>query len=153
MAKPVTWIAVLDHQRLRVFRAQPPAWRLTAEADLDREQRLPRGTELASDRQGRSFDSLGGQRHAMEPHSNPRAVEGRRFVEAAAAELLKARREGRFDRLLLVAPPRALGELRAALDPALAACVAAELAEDLTKLPPRELEALLAKHELLPPPA
>ena len=151
MVKQTTWILVVDHQRKNVFRTEPPAWQLTAEAGQAREQRLPRGIELASDRQGRSFDSLGGQRHAMEPHSDPHALEGRRFIEAVAADLLRARREGLFDRLVLVAPPRAMGELRQALHHEVAACVAGELTEDLTQMPIKPLEALLAKHDLLPP--
>lgn len=153
MPKQRTWIAVLDHQRLHVFHTEPPEWRLVAEPGRSREQRLPRSSELGSDRPGRSFDSLGGQRHAMEPHSDPHAVEGRHFVASIAEELLQAHREQLFDRLVLVAPPRALGELRPLLHHEVAATVAAELAHDMTRTPPKQLEALLAQHKVLPPPA
>jgi len=152
MAKQRTWVAVLDHQRLHVYRTEPPEWQLVADPDRSREQRLPRSSELGSDRPGRSFDSLGGQRHAMEPHSDPQAVEGRRFVAAIADELLQARRAQLYDRLVLVAPPRALGELRPLLHQEVTAVVAAELALDLTRTPAKQLEALLAQHEVLPPP-
>jgi protein required for attachment to host cells len=151
MGKQRTWIAVLDHQRLHVYRTEPPGWSLMAEPGFSREERLPRSSELGSDRPGRSFDSLGGQRHAMEPHSDPQAVEGRRFVAGIADDLLRARREKLYERLVLVAPPRALGELRPLLHHEVAAVIAAELAHDFTRTPLKELESLLARHELLPP--
>jgi protein required for attachment to host cells len=150
MTKSITWIAVLDHQRLRVYRTEPPRWTLSQEQDTARDRQLPRSSEIGSDREGRSFDSLGGQRHAMQPHSDPREIEARRFVASIAADLLQARRDDRYQRLVIVAPPKAMGELRGLLPAAVAEVVAAELTEDLTRMPLKELESLLARREILP---
>lgn len=150
MTKKITWVAVLDHQRLQVYRTEPPRWRLLREEDPAREQPLPRSSEIISDREGRSFDSLGGQRHAMQPHSDPREIEARRFLASIATDLLQAKRAGRYQRLVIVAPPKAMGELRGLLPAELAEVVAAELTEDLTRMPLKELEGHLARREVLP---
>lgn len=150
MSKKITWVAVLDHQRLHVYRTEPPRWQLLREENATREQPLPRSSEIISDRQGRSFDLLGGQRHAMQPHSDPREIEGRRFITSIAADLLQARRDERYQRLVIVAPPKAMGELRELLPAAVAEVVAAELTEDLTRMPLKSIEELLARREILP---
>jgi len=51
--------------------------------------------------------------------------------------------------MVVVAPPRFLGELRSFLPPQLQGLVAAEIAKDLTKSPPHELQRHLT--ELLQP--
>jgi protein required for attachment to host cells len=51
----------------------------------------------------------------------------------------------RFDRLVLVAPPKALGNLREALDEKAKALVHGELAKDLVRVSPRDLEVPLGE--------
>jgi protein required for attachment to host cells len=51
----------------------------------------------------------------------------------------------RFDALVLIAPPQALGDLRKALAGGVRAKVAAELAKDLTNVPLHELPRHLAE--------
>jgi protein required for attachment to host cells len=92
-----------------------------------------------ADRPGRTFDSAGHGRHAMEPPTDPKRVEQHAFFTEVAERLEAAARGGKFDRLVLVAEPRALGELRRLLAPAVAAKVSAELDKDLTHLPPAEI--------------
>jgi protein required for attachment to host cells len=46
---------------------------------------------------------------------------------------------GKFERLVLVAPPKELGRLRAELSPAVRERVTAELNKDLTRLSLREM--------------
>jgi len=53
-----------------------------------------------------------------------------------------------FDRLIIVAPPTALGDLRAAMPIAVSVTVSGEVAKDLTKTPNGELAGHLK--ELLP---
>jgi protein required for attachment to host cells len=58
------------------------------------------------------------------------------------SELETARQGGRFASLVLAAPPKFLGQLRAELPAPLAACVVKSHAADYTHMP----EADLAKH-------
>ncbi|MEX0758324.1 MAG: host attachment protein, partial [Tistlia sp.] len=68
------------------------------------------------------------------------------FLQEVVEAVDQAGQRGAFDRLLLVAPPRALGELRKLLPERLAGKVTDELAQDLTKHTVGSLAAHLAAH-------
>jgi protein required for attachment to host cells len=48
-----------------------------------------------------------------------------------------------YDKLVLVAPPATLGDLREALAKGVRACVTAEIAQDLVKIPASQLQSHL----------
>ncbi len=98
--------------------------------------------EILADRPGRTFDSVGQGRHAMEPTSDAHAELKDQFARLIADRL--AEHGSDFDRLVLIAPPEALGRLRSALPPAVAGKVTRELGKDLTHLPNSELPDHLA---------
>ena len=100
--------------------------------------------EIGSDRPGRSFDSAGFGRHAMEPPTDPHRHAERVFAQEVAAVLEDARRRNEFQHLVVVAPPKALGDLRAGFSDALRDRVTAELHKDLTKIPIHDLPSHLA---------
>ena len=150
MRRETTWVVVADGARARILEALGVGAGLRQIENGTMAGSRDLASEIGSDREGRSFDSLGGQRHAMQPHSDPREIEARRFVASIAADLLQARRDDRYQRLVIVAPPKAMGELRGLLPAAVAEVVAAELTEDLTRMPLKELESLLARREILP---
>jgi protein required for attachment to host cells len=77
-----------------------------------------------------------------------RHLEAGRFAKTVAAELSKALREKRFDRLQIVAAPRFLGLLRQELDKEVSAVVENEMAKDLIHLD----AAALTAHLFPPPP-
>ena len=137
------WVICLDHQRARLFQAEGQDWRLTALPDANRDAPLPPSRDLGSDRPGRTFESVGGQHHAVEPHSDLHRLAGARFVAQVAKDLLQATEDQRFDRLILVAPPRAMGELRQALDSRVSSRVVAEVTADLTQQTTAQLQAAL----------
>ena len=101
--------------------------------------------EIASDRPGRSFDSAGSGRHAMEPPTDPHRHAERVFAQEVAAVLENARRKNEFQDLVVVAPPKALGDLRREFSDALRDRVTAELHKDLTKVPVHDLASHLAE--------
>lgn len=140
-----TWVLVADAAGARVLRALAgkPAFELVSE-ETHEEGRAKPG-ELVSDRPGRSLDSThAGGRHAMEPDTDLRRAELQRFVRRLAAMLDTAAGAGRFDELVLVAPPRFLGELRAALPERAAGRVRREIDKDLAHLGEAELQRRLA---------
>jgi protein required for attachment to host cells len=139
MPKPITWVLVADGSRARLFVRQPDG---SLSPALDQEligTNLP-SREIASDRPGRTFDSGGQSRHAKEPPTDPARHAQAEFAREVALLLDGRRKAHAFDRMVVVAPPRFLGELRSFMPQQLRDLVAAEIAKDLTKSPPHELQ-------------
>lgn len=145
MAKNRTWILVADGARGRIFYNE--GWQSDLVPVIEDESvaaTVP-SRDLGTERPGRAQDSTGAGRHAMEPRVDWHQFEKTRFAQKMAALLNKGRIDGAYDRLVLVAPPRTLGDLRAALDKPTQAIIAAELAKDLTGTPLHALPARLEK--------
>jgi protein required for attachment to host cells len=108
----------------------------------------PPSREWGTDRPGRSFESVGGARHAMEPRVDLHDEAGERFAKYLVRHLTDAAAAGRFERLVLVASPGFLGALRQYLPENLRAKVVGEIDKDLTASPAERLNEALA--EVLP---
>jgi len=67
-------------------------------------------------------------------------LEEQHFVRMVAAHLERLVRASRVKKLVIVAPSRALAELRRAFHPDVKACIIAEVIKDLTKHPVDEIE-------------
>lgn len=144
MKPVVTWVLVLDGAQAKVFENRGPGKGLHAVSDLQFAQEPLRAVELVTDRPGRSFASVGHGRSAMEPSSDPVVERERQFVIDVAETISRRKQQGAFDRLVLVAAPTALGDLRAALPAQVKQCVSAELSRDLTGLATPALETHLS---------
>jgi protein required for attachment to host cells len=98
--------------------------------------------EQGSDRPGRYMASNGASRGAVEQTDWHQLAEDRFAVEIA--DTLHRKRNAReFDDLVVIAPPKMLGNLRAAFHPDVATRVVAEFAKDLTSRPVAEVAKLL----------
>ena len=90
-----------------------------------------KGTDILSDRPGRSFDRMGDGRHALgttvDLHSHEQKVFARQVIDI----LKKEKNENRFEHLAIFAPPQFLGEIRAALSDNLKSCVVKEFNKDI----------------------
>lgn len=146
MRAVITWIMVADGVRARLFVNRGVGKGI--EPVLEQEfvgTNLPT-REIGTDQPGRTFDSAGlGERHAMEPPTDPQRYEKRMFAHEMAERLDKARKAGAFDRLVVVAPPEALGDLRAEFGKPLQDMVAAEMNKDLTKMSVQQLPNYLGE--------
>jgi protein required for attachment to host cells len=100
--------------------------------------------DLMSDRPGRSYESFGGARHALEREDDPRHREAVRFARRVARRLDEARRKDEFENLVVVAGPPFLGLLRAAMSQPTKACIAREIRKDLVHGPIAVLREHLA---------
>jgi protein required for attachment to host cells len=132
-----TWIVVVDGARAQLFiqKGSDGGW---APAQLQGlpapEDRVQSHTEK-SDRPGRSFSSSGGGiRHALESHSDYRKLEKHKFARAVADALNHAALAQEFDQLVLIAPPRSVGELRQSLSQQVQSSMRV-VEKDLTKAP------------------
>lgn len=104
----------------------------------DREDR-----ELKSDAPGRAFASTGASRSSYE-ETDYHQLEEDRFA-AETAELLKQRAlRNEYDSLIVVAPPRTLGELRKHYHKEVEKRLTGEVAKDLTGHPVAEIEKILS---------
>ena len=140
MPKPTIWVLVADAARARLFQVEQPQQVLSAALGQELIGSNLRSREIASDRPGRTFDSGGEGRHAKEPPTDPARHAQAEFAREVV-QLLDEKRESRsFERLIVVAPPQFLGDLRAAMPQQLQASVAAEVAKDLSKLPLHDLQ-------------
>jgi protein required for attachment to host cells len=138
-----TWILIADSGRAHVLENLGPGKGVRRVEGLDRVADLPRTHDIVDDRQGRSFESSSATRHALTPPSDPRERLKRDFLASVATEISERLAAGAFDRLIVVAPPHALGTLRQAIPDKLRAAVAGEVAKDLTKTPDREIASHL----------
>jgi protein required for attachment to host cells len=105
-----------------------------------------RTSDLGRDRPSRVKESANPSRHAVEPKHDLHDAVKEDFVRQVAAAVDQEHSERKFDDLILVAPPRVLGELRASLSKAMAKAVVKELQKDLTKVADHELRS----HLILP---
>ena len=106
---------------------------------LDPSARAP-ARELAQDRPGRSYESVGGQRHAVGDEPDLRREQATRFARLIAGRLDADRHERAFQQLILVAGAPFRGILRSELTEASKACVVYEVPKDLVH---SHLEVLL----------
>lgn len=110
------WVVVADEARAIVYGHRTKSGPLTRLFTLDNEVARMKASELITDRGGRSFDSGGEGRHAMgQEKSDPRRQAAARFAKTIATRINKEKHAGTCIDFALVAAPRFLGELRAAL--------------------------------------
>jgi protein required for attachment to host cells len=139
MKQITTWIVFADGAKARIACSTGKGKGLKVLLDEEHEASKLRGRDLLSDRPARTFSSAGAGSHMVQPASDPREVEKHKFVRHLCDLLTKGLNDGRYDQLVLVAPPRVLGELRSTLSGAVKQKVTAELAKDLTNTPAHDL--------------
>ena len=134
-----TWILIADAASARVLEAKGPGRKLVPVTDFPVTRASP--PRATNERPTRVHEALGHVRHAVEPKSTPRRAARHRFAAALAAAL--ADTVERYDRLVIVAPPATLGDLRSALVPSVTRKVIAEVAKDLVKTPDEAIRSHL----------
>lgn len=129
-----TWVVVAASARARIFSVSGIGGKLHEIADLTHPRARLHDRELSSDRPGRSFDSHGQGRHAMEGTTSARGHESHLFAVEIADYIDRGRREENFDSLILVALPKFLGQLRSALSKAARDVLVGELHKNLVEI-------------------
>jgi protein required for attachment to host cells len=107
------------------------------------EKENPPTQMYGTDVPGRS-PSYGNARSAMEP-TDFHQLEENRFAGDVAGLLERLADAGDFEKLIVVAPPRTLAELRKRFSRSLSNCVMAEVGKDLTNHPVAEIAAILSR--------
>jgi protein required for attachment to host cells len=129
--KPITtWVIVADGEHARFLSNSGPGKGLEEAPIGDMEVDIPASRDIVTDRPGRAFDSYGQGRHAMEP-TQYRRFEEERFASDVSKILDEACESKAFDRLVLVAPPKTLGDLRKHIGNNAAKLIHGEIDKDL----------------------
>jgi protein required for attachment to host cells len=136
-------IVVADQAEAILYDRATPTQRPTEVARLADPAAHLHDRDFSSDRPGRSYESVGRARHAIERENDPRQREAVRFAREIASRLELDRRSGQYDQLVVVAGAAFLGMLRAELAPATRACVVQEVAKDLVHSAPASLARYL----------
>ena len=146
MNKQTTWILVADGSRARIFRAADKG-----RIELHAESAIPHppSRDINADRPGRTFDSAGLGRHAKEPPTDPHDKAEADFLHTLAQQIDNAHAKKEFDRLVVIAAPRALGTLRTAFPKRVSEAVVTEMAHDLTGFAAPALETYLKDHDVI----
>ena len=128
-----TWVVVASAARARIFEVNGRNDPLRELKDMVNPEDRLQAQELKSDKPGRAFDHLGGQRHAMGTAVDPKEQVAIRFAKEVAGQLDADHHNKRFDALCVVAPPHFLGLLRGHMGNDLARTVKGEVTNDLTR--------------------
>jgi protein required for attachment to host cells len=136
------WIMVADHSKAILFvnKGTPVVPQLEVRKVLEAPDN-PSTHEQGADAPGTVY---AGSHHSSVQQTDWHAIAGRRFLELAveAVEIAKGREE--FNALVLVAPPKALAELRNIISDAVRASIVGELDKDLVHLPVAKIAEHLA---------
>ncbi|HEB90834.1 MAG TPA: host attachment protein [Deltaproteobacteria bacterium] len=138
-----TWVVVADSARARIFDFDETAWALTEREDLVHPESRLRPGEITTDRPGSTFRAVGPGRQGLDPRSSVKEVERRDFARTLARRLDKAVDTNEVQKLIVMAGPKFLGDLRDCLDSPTRRAVSLEIEKNLAKHDAREiLEAL-----------
>ena len=138
-----TWIAVLDAAQARFF-----TLRKTDDGQIFEEAAMALNAGHTRDTGNGKSGRSDVERHAFEPRANPRKLEKRNFTMEVAEALDAALADRRYTELVLVAPPRSLGELREILPERVLKTLMLEVPKSLTNLAPDALWSKLSIHLL-----
>lgn len=137
-----TWILVAHRSGARLFENRGPGKGLNLIFDISHPEGRLKNKDIGADKPGRSFDSRGHGRHALSSEQEPTAHLAEQFAKQLSTMLDDGRNQQRYTKLVLVAEPRFLGNLRAALSATTAALITATIGKDLGGIEPH----LLPKH-------
>ncbi len=100
----ITWIVALDAKHAHILQKNHllrPKIKLIKEINSE--------PNLEHQKPGRTFDSMGFGRHAIEPHTDPRQVERQHFVTKIIEILEEGLKNHQFEKLITIASPKMLG--------------------------------------------
>ena len=98
-----------------------------------------RDSEIYMDKPGRSYESSNPTRHAYQPRTDWHEYHKQLFAKEICSILEKANENADFDELIIISPPKMLGDIRGYLDKQILPKITAEIPKDISKLSEHEL--------------
>lgn len=142
--KPMrTWIAVADgaHARFLSYAGLKSGAGPIPGQVFNRH--APPSRDIVSDKPGRTYDSKGHGRHAIQPRTDAHDVLEQQFLRDVVRQLDVAFEAGSFDDLVMIAPPRALGMIREMIPERMKSSVILEIDKDLTRHSDQEVSKIV----------
>jgi protein required for attachment to host cells len=146
------WVIICDGRKALVTTNAGDAEYINLRVLEEHESKSPATHELGADKPGRVQQSMGGGGTAGHggSHSGVRQTDWheeaeRTFLSTVADRLNRAVAAGEARRVVIAAPPRALGALRPMLSKQTDAAIIAALDKDYVNLPINEIEKRLKK--------
>jgi protein required for attachment to host cells len=124
---------------------------LRTEAHDERDDVTSKG-ELATDAAG-TVQQSGGYGHSTYEETDFKQLEEDRWAHSAAEEVNRRALANDFDGLIIIAPPRTLGELRKKLHKEAERRILCEIDKEMTRRPIPEIEALVVERTKADEPA
>ncbi|MEY8842296.1 host attachment family protein [Cribrihabitans sp. XS_ASV171] len=146
--KQGTWVVITDSEKALFLENQTDGEDPNLEVVRMETQENPSDREQSANRPGRMNDTGVQQRSAMDD-TDWHELAKERFAADLSDILYKQAHKGRFDKLVLVASPQVLGELRKDMHQEVTAKIVAEVPKTLTNHPIDEIEKLV-KDEIAP---
>ena len=141
-----TWVVVADGEKALFLRNDMDAQNPNLNVVSIDEQENPSDYEQSANRPGRMNDNGPGQKSALDDTDWHQLAKDR-FASDIADKLYKLAHKGKFDEIVVVAPPQTLGELRKEMHQEVSDTVIAEIPKTLTNHPIDKIEELI-KQEL-----
>ena len=138
-----TWILTANRSSASLFESDWPGKSMRRIQDIPHPQGRKQNRDIDTDKPGRSFDSFGQGRHAMSTEQEPTEHIAQQFAMDLAELLNKGRVTHAYVKLVLMAEPKFLGILRAALDKNTAALVVQTVNKELLNVKEEDLTKYL----------
>lgn len=138
-----TWVLIADGEKALFLENVGDEQNMHLQVIDKKEQENPETSEQGTDRPGRFNDGPSVQRSSVDDTDWHR-LEKQRFAKDLARMLYDDAHAGRFDRLVLVAAPKVLGDLRDELHQEVTQRVIGEIPKNHTNEPVDEIERMLA---------
>ena len=137
-----TFVVVADGRKMLFFRNEGDADYPQLELDRKRRQDNPPNREIKTDEAGRVHASAGTARSKM-GETDFHQLEEDRFAAETADLLYRRAHDGDYEKLVVIAPPATLGELRRHYHKEVEQRLLGEIGKDLTKHPVEEIEKII----------
>lgn len=140
---PTTWVLVADAGRARVLENTCVGKGLHPALLQDFANPNPPNRAQGTDRPGRNRAPAGSP-HGVGSGGDWHAYRKERFAADLAAELRTAHERKAFGRLIVIATPAVLGDVRKALDKSVTGALIGTVDKDLTRATDQEIETAVA---------
>jgi protein required for attachment to host cells len=138
-----SFVVVADGKKMLFFRNEGDADFLKLEVERKRETAGAKDREQKTDAPGRAAGASRGAGRSAYEEVDFHQLEEDRFAADTAEMLRKRALSNEFESLIIVAPPRTLGELRKHYHKEVEKRLAGEVPKDLTGHPVAEIERIL----------
>ncbi|MBX9786846.1 MAG: host attachment protein [Alphaproteobacteria bacterium] len=138
-----TWVLVADGARARIFTKNHTILNDATGHDYVGENL--KDSEHGPDKPGRAYESSNPTRHAYQPRTDWHQYQKELFAKELCQVLEKANEKAEFDELIIISPPKTLGDIRANLCKQTLTKVTTEITKDVTKLSEHDLALYLEK--------